>query len=73
MNAEQHADVLEDLEVVVEEVPEELGETETDDQEGEQQNPDPELFQTQDFEESCYGPSCKILFKWLVSTMNANV
>ena len=53
MNAEQHADVLEDLEVVVEEVPEELGETETDDQEGEQQNPDPELFQTQDSEESC--------------------
>ena len=53
MNAEQHADVLEDLGVVVEEVLEELGETETDDQEGEQQNPDPELFQTQDSEESC--------------------
>ena len=50
MNAEQPADALEVLGVVVEEVPEELGETETDDQEVELQNPDPELFQTQDFE-----------------------
>ena len=50
MNAEQPADALEVLGVVVEEVPEELGETETDDQEVELQNPDPELFQIQDFE-----------------------
>ena len=40
MNAEQHAVDQEDLGVVVEEALEELGETETDDLEEEQQNPD---------------------------------
>jgi len=58
MNAKQRADASEDLGVVVEEAPEEPDET--DDQEAEQRTLDPELFQTRESGESCYGPGCNI-------------